>query len=136
MLLLAAKLLDSRQLWVAINYSALANYKCDWIWENMYSPHIHLQFFSTFHFYKIYLLGISYRCQTFSDCTASYHMHSFITPESFKPMYQLQWILWILKCGKLDVWTMHIFANLVTNYINWNPQSILASLFHVIIMVL
>ena len=48
----------------------------------------------------------------------------FITSESFKPVHHSLWSLWISKCPKSYVWTLHVFPNLVTyTYGNLFSQS-------------
>ena len=35
-------------------------------------------------------------------------------PENFTSIYHFKFILWVTKFEKLDVWTKHVFPNLVT----------------------
>ena len=57
-----------------------------------------------------------YRCESFRVCWTTILL-SFLKNSDLY-ICHLLWFLWIFKCTKSNVWTMHVFPNSVTNMFN------------------
>ena len=69
---------------------------------------------SDFAYFRIHKNQIEWRTDLkFSEMIKN---SSSIIPESVTSIYHCREILWLTKFEKLDVWTMHVFPNPVTNF--------------------